>query len=452
MSIDNPVAARALARRVAVAVTVGALCLVPWPAGAQTDVSLELSLDDAVAAALANEPRLKAAEQQWQAAHSRRITAEWNRLGQLSTSFLYTPEQRPLDIEFPGAPPYIPPQTFEVKQLDRYSLSATLTQPLWTWGALAGQRASARHDEGASRHNLARARQQTAFDARRSFVQAATASAGVAVAEQGLAQQRGFLDLAQARERAGAAPRLDVLKAELAVAKAQADLSQARHADRLAREALASATMDARFRSASLRQSEAGLSTLPSEDAAIAAAQQRRPDLLAINEQADALRLGARATSAAALPALALRASITQQNDVAGDIFRKSSQLYQAGLVVSWDAFEPLRARSKAAELRANERSARENQRAIAEAVALDVRSALLSAREARERIDVEEHAVTVAEEQARVARLAYREGLITAVEAQDAELALTAAHFALLTARHDNAIAEARLKLATGE
>jgi outer membrane protein len=444
--------ARAPRRTLALAVIAGALCLAPPASHAQTDAAPELGLDDAVAAALANEPRLKAAEQQWQAAHARHVTAEWNRLGQLSTSFLYTPSQRPLDIEFPGVPPYIPPQTFEVKQLDRYSLSATLTQPLWTWGALASQRGSARHDEGASRQNFARARQQTAFEARRSFLQAATASAGVAVAEQSLIQQRGFLELAQARERAGAAAHLDVLKAELAVARAQAELSQARHADRLAREALASATMDARFRSALLRQPEAGMLALPTEEVAVAAAQQRRPDLLAINEQANALRLGARAATAAALPVLALRASITQQNDAAGDVFRKSSQLYQAGLVVSWDAFEPLRARSKAAELRAGERSARESQRAIAEAVALDVRSALLSAREARERIDVEAHAVTVAEEQARVARLAYREGLITAVEAQDAELALTAAHFALLTARHDGALAEARLKLAMGE
>jgi outer membrane protein TolC len=452
VSTNNPSAARAQARSLTVALTIGMLCLASGTSRAQTDASPELSLDDAVAAALANEPRLKAAEQQWQAAHARRITAEWNRLGQLSTSFLYTPEQRPLSIEFPGIPPYVPATSFEVRQLNRYSASATLTQPVWTWGALSSQRASARHDEGANRQSLARTRQQTAFEARRSFLQAATAAAAVGVSEQSLAQQRAFLELSQARERAGAVPHLDVLKAELAVARAQADLSQARHADRLAREALASATMDARFRSAPLRQPEAATSTLPVEEVAIAAAQQRRPDLLAINEQADALRQGARATTAAALPALALRASITQQNDVAGDIFRKSSQLYQAGLVVSWDAFEPLRARSKAAELRANERGARESQRAITEAVALDVRSALLSAREARERIDVESHAVTVAEEQARVARLAYREGLITAVEAQDAELALTAARFALLTARHDNAISEARLKLAMGE
>jgi outer membrane protein TolC len=79
------------------------------------------------------------------------------------------------------------------------------------------------------------------------------------------------------------------------------------------------------------------------------------------------------------------------------------------------------------------------------------VRSALLSVREARERIDVEQRALTVAEEQARVARLAYREGLITSVEGQDAELALTAARFALLRARHDGALAEARLTLAMG-
>ena len=61
-------------------------------------------------------------------------------------------------------------------------------------------------------------------------------------------------------------------------------------------------------------------------------------------------------------------------------------------------------------------------------------------------------HAVQVAEEQARVARLAYAEGVITSVEAQDAELGLTAARFALLRARLDAATARAELKFAVGE
>jgi outer membrane protein TolC len=64
----------------------------------------------------------------------------------------------------------------------------------------------------------------------------------------------------------------------------------------------------------------------------------------------------------------------------------------------------------------------------------------------------VEARALAVAEEQARVSRLAYREGLATASEAQESELALTAARFSLLRARLDLAMARAQLMLAMGE
>jgi outer membrane protein TolC len=57
-----------------------------------------------------------------------------------------------------------------------------------------------------------------------------------------------------------------------------------------------------------------------------------------------------------------------------------------------------------------------------------------------------------VAEEQARIARLAYREGVITSVEAEDAELALTAARFGVTRAAMDAALARAQLTFALGD
>ena len=434
-----------------------ALCLAGTMSAAQLAAPAmpdELGPEDAVASALANQPQLKAVEESVQAAAARSKHARWNRLGQLETFLLYTPEQRPLSVDFPGFPPYVPPSRFEVRQLAEYSLTLKLTQPLFTWGALTSQRQAASREEAASREGLERARQETAYQARQAFFQAATAVAAVAVAERNRGQQAAFLEVARSRERAGAVARLDVLKAELAVAQAESDLGEARNAERLAREALATATMDPRFRSAPLAEVDAAWAAgdLPSEDEAIARARQRRSDLRALERQAEALDLAARAASAAARPALVLQASITQQNDIAAEVFGKDSQLYNLGLAVTWDGFEPLRSREKVAELRATERSLRQSHRGRGEAVALEVRSALSSAREAQDRMRVQERAVQVAEEQARVARLAYGEGLITATEAQDAELALTAARFNVIRARHDAALALAQLRLSLGE
>jgi outer membrane protein TolC len=128
------------------------------------------------------------------------------------------------------------------------------------------------------------------------------------------------------------------------------------------------------------------------------------------------------------------------------------SRLYQAGLALTWEGFSPLRSSARAAELRASATEARHRLRAAEEGVSLEVRSALSSAREARERAEVQRRALGVAEEQARIARLAYREGVITSVEAEDAELALTSARFNLTRAEMDAALSQAQLAYALGE
>jgi outer membrane protein TolC len=428
------------------------LSLVAGLAWAEAGPPAELGPQDAVAAALANQPQLKAAASRSEAAAAHVRQLQWNRLGSLETVLLYTPALRPLSVDFPGIPPYVPPSSFEVRQLDTYALSASLTQPLFTWGALAGERAAARSEEVASRHSLERARQQATFEARRAFYRAAAAVAALGVSERNLEQQGAFLEAARSRERAGAAPHLDVLKAELAVTRAESTLGEVRNAERIAREALVTATMDPQFRAAILRVPDDLPEELPGEEEAVARALAGRPDLMALDRQADALSLAARATLASARPSLSLRATITQQNDVAGDLFDKDSQLYQANLVVAWDGVQAVRSRPQAEELRATERSVREGRRGVEEAVALEVRAALLSAREAGDRVHVESRALAVAEEQARVSRLAYGEGLATASEAQDSELALTAARFGVLRARLDVALARAALAFAVGE
>jgi outer membrane protein TolC len=191
---------------------------------------------------------------------------------------------------------------------------------------------------------------------------------------------------------------------------------------------------------------------LPKEEDAVRKAVAQRADLQSIQKQVNALELGSKAASASGLPSLSLRASITQQNEELGKAFNKESQIYQLGLVLSWEGFSPFRARAKSAELRANAQELKHRGASAEEGVSLEVRSALFNAGEARERAKVQKHALEVAEEQARIARLAYREGVLTSVEAQDAELALTSARFNKLRAELDASLAIAQLKYAMGE
>ncbi len=438
-------------RRVAACVGLG-LLMAAVPSRAEVPEPPALSVEDAVAATLGAQPRLRAAEDEVKAAAARARQAAWKRIGTVDTTGLVTPAQRPLRIDFPGIPNLVPPTSFEVKQLQTYALSATLTQPLFTWGALENNQASAEKETAASRGSRERLRQQLVLEASQAFLTAATAGAGVRVAEEALAQQQAFARAAQSRMEAGSAARLDVLKAELTVSEAEAALLAARNREKLAREALVTLTLDERFRTATLQGVGDSMADLPAETAAVARALAARPDLEALRRQGEGLGLRVRAVRGAALPALALRASLTQQNEELSRVFAKSGQVYQVSLALNWDATAPLRHRSQLAEVLALQDAVVQGLRATEEAVALQVRTALLDAGEARQQVRVAEGALATAEEQARVARLAYAEGALSTLEARDADLGLTNARFNSLRARLDLALAEARLRFALGD
>jgi len=411
-----------------------------------------LTLRDAVRAALKEQPSLKAAEAAAEASQHRAEQASLDRLGRLDTSYLWTPRQKNLEVAFPGIPPLIPATSFEVKQLQEHAFSASFTQPLWTWGALTKKVRAAEKEAEAGARVLDRSRQQTVFEASKAFLQAAQALEAAKAAPPGLEPQRACLRVATAPVDPGGAPRPDPPQARAGVAPAESDLLEARNRARLAREALVTLTLDPRFRAAPLEMPMAAASPLPAEAEAVARALKQRPDLAALGKAAEAFTLGGEAATAASRPALGFRASLTQQNDAAGRMWNGASRLYQAGFALSWEGFSPLRSNAKAAELRASATEARHRLRGAEEGVVLEVRIALSSAQEARERAEVQRRALTVAEEQVRIARLAYREGVITSVEAEDAELALTAARFQSTRAAMDTALTQAQLAFALGE
>lgn len=411
-----------------------------------------LSLPDAVRGALARQPRLKAVADQRDAAEARRDQARLDRLGKLEAALLYTPWQKPLEVTFPGVPPLIPAASFEIRTLRNWSLQESWTQPLFTWGALEHRARGAGVELEAADLQVARARQQTAFEATRAFLQAAQAEEAVKVASQALEQQQAFLQSAEARVRAGASARLDALKAELGVAQAQSALVEARHGAGLAREALASLTLDPRFRSEPLASPEPDSAAPVDEEAAVRRALESRSDLHALRRQSLALDHASRAARGSGLPALSFRATAVQQNDAFGSLTRKEGQQYAAGFALSWETFSPFRSRAKAAELKAASRALSHQAEAAEESVALEVRSAARALQEARERLSVQARAVAVAEEQARIARLAYKEGVLTAVDLQQAELGLSDARYRRLKASLDSALAQAGVRFAVGD
>lgn len=410
-----------------------------------------LTVDEAVQSALAQNPRLVAAHADTDAASAQASQARLDRIGRLELGALWAPELKNPQVSFPGVPPTMPPFRFDLALQQRNNLELSYVQPLWTWGALAGRVKAASLQAEASMDRASREQQQIRFEATQRFLEAQQAGAAVSVAEQALAQQQAFLATAGARVTEGVAPRLDVLKAELAVSQAESDLITLRNRARTTRENLVTVTRDQRFRQLPLAPSAGPSEEVPSEAACLQQARERRLDLKSLNRQASALRAGAAAERAAGLPSLHLQASWAQRSEQVSTLGETQNRTSLLGVAIRWEGLGPKRARARSAEFEARARQREAQASSLEDQLALEIRTARWRMEDAKAQITVAERALAQAEERARVSRVAYRAGTTTAVDAADAELAQSQAHYQVLATRLDLGVARAALELSLG-
>lgn len=410
-----------------------------------------LTLSDALESARARHPALAAARAARDAAQAGTGLARANQLGRLETSFQWTPVLKNPQIAVPANPPFLPAQSFPLDLTYRQQGSITLDQPLWTWGSLSGRVKAARLQEEEATQALRREGQEVRYQVIQAYLKAREAEAASEVAASTLELERAFLATAQARVREGTAPRLDSLKAELAVSRAGSDLVAQQNGARAAREELVAATEDPRFREGALAPVPPAQGPDRKVEDLVARALADRGDLRSLERRREALGAAADATRSGGRPTLSLVGSVAQQNGAWGPFLQDSSRTYLLGLALRWDALGQRRARYQAAETRMEADQVQAQARALADQATLEVRTAWLQVEDARAQVRLAEAAMAQAEEQARVARISYREGVATAVEAQDAELDLSRARYQQLAADLARDLAEARLEWAAG-
>lgn len=258
-----------------------------------------------------------------------------------------------------------------------------------------------------------------------------------------LASATAARDAAQKRFSAGDAPRLDVVRADVAIARATADLAAARAADANATEALrieTSVRVDfAQTRSEPL----ADFAAIPDPQAAIARALQTRSDIVSAREAVAAERAQVRATERGTFPPLTIQGGYSRGIDggtaIAGPNLTANLTIPLGGAASARVAQERQRLVQAEAKLTNTER-----------AVTLDVGSAT--------RTYAATHEARLAASQARIQAaaefaatdLGYRNGGSSSFELAGARATFAQAQVDELSAIYDEAAARAALQLAT--
>lgn len=329
------------------------------------------------------------------------------------------------------------------------AVDLTLSQTLYNWGKLGAGIRAAEVGLKTADEQLRLYRQAAYRDVVAAYHDIQLAKELYRLAQENRAQKQRHLEEAKRKFSAGVATDYDVLAAEVAAENTQPEVIRSGNSVRMARERLrfllamgaeevdVSETLDA----------PAAERTLPAGyDEAVQIAGKRRPELSDLR-----LRIGIYdelITIAAAenKPRLELKGAAgwhwANLNDP-GPSLDANGAAWNAGMFLTFPFFDGLRTNGKVAQARSDLRTKQIEETKLLEAIALEVRQAEFSYREAAEIRKALSGTVTQAERLVQMAEKGYEFGVKIRLEVDDAQLNLLQARSNLARAQRDYRVAQ---------
>jgi outer membrane protein TolC len=408
-----------------------------------------VSLPDAIRAAWARHPGLRAAREQASAARADADAADHSRLPSVALEAKAVRTDEPLmafgirlDQGVVTQGDFDPTRLNHPDAQTALGAGLTITQPIYAGGRIsAGRRATTAAADGATASFDAR-RQELALGVVQAYFGAAAAEEGLRFADDLLVQARETERFVRARNLQGLAFDADLARATAFRAQAEAERVSAEEQVDAARSALALLAGD------ELRQ--ATLATPLDEAAGAAPAGDdpaARPSLRAARLQRDAAEAGADAARGSLLPSVGARASLeTLRTSGLGD----GNTFYAIGLAARWDLSLGDADRARAARARAAAAAdALAWEERLARREVDDARRALASA---RARIASAGEALAASDSALKLRRARHEQGLLPLGDVLDAQTALAGARALTVKARLEVRTAGARLAVALGQ
>jgi outer membrane protein len=405
----------------------------------------ELTIPDAIAIALRNNPTVAIAEEDVRAAAGGVQQAASALMPHAQANVQRT---TPVDL---------PPFTFQARG-STWQTTFTINWLLYNWGAARNSYQAARNLTAAAADSYVRTDEQIAYNVRQNYYAVLTARTGVDVQQEVLNSAQENLRVARLRYEAGVAPQYDVLAAEARVASVQQELVAAQGRLDVAWAALAQVlgvpippgTVVATPPLATPAGTDLPilLETAFAQRADLRAAECQ---MYAAERQLAATRVGARPSVSAVasytfLPSTSVNLGLPGEQPV---VVSQNSGFI--ALAISWPMFTAGLVEGETQTAQARYEQTRENVQSVRNQIDFGVRSAYFLVQSAQAQIVAGEKEVTQATEALRIANLRYREGVGTSVEVLQAEVSLQDARTRLNEATFTLNLAVAGLDLAVG-
>jgi outer membrane protein len=422
----------------------------PAPNDQPPSTNRTLSLAEAERLAVAQHPSVSLSKAQTRAAEAAADQAFAPLLPQVTATASY---QRATGnfVQRPGALPTntaaTRAPTFDTFSAWNFGLSAT--ELIWDWGKTTGNYRSAQAGVDAQRESETTTALDVLQATRSAYFQAWAQRSLVAVANENLANMDRHLEQVNGFVTAGSRPEIDLAQTRADRANAALQLANARAGYETAKAQLAQAIgmdrevdFDVENHPFPAEEGE----DLPVERmlrAAIAA----RPEMRALEKQADSQRLAIRAAQGAYGPSLGANANASE----AGVDLTKLTWNFGVGATLTWQLFQGGLTKATVRAAEANEAATRAQLAQMKQQVRFDLTQALLNVQAAKVSVATAKEAEVNARERLRLAEGRYQAGAGSIIELQDAQVAETSAAAQVVQAEFSLSLARASMRRAMG-
>jgi len=415
-----------------------------------------LSLKEAVSLALDKHPSMEAAGAEVKAAEIRVREARSGYLPKLNYSESWQRSDNPVFVFSSLLTQHqFSEQNFAIGPLNRpdamnnFQSQVVLDQTVWDAGTTGKQVRSAELGQKMAGEEQRHARMELIAGVVRAYNGLALSLESLKVAQEAVRSAEADLNRADATRAAGMSTDADVLAIRVHLAAMREQEIRRTYDTDIARATLNDALglpLDTPHDLTTPLTPLAAVETpLPQEEES---ARQARPEARQVRLSADVAQLRKETAHAALLPQVSFRVMFEADRQRFID---RGGANWLAAASLRWNLFNGFADKARIDAAAQGIVRARAQQRQIESAVSLQVRSAYLNLKSAQERIALAETTVAQAEENLRIVKNRYDNGLNNVTDLLRSETALTEARVRRLAAVHDQRLASAALELAAG-
>ena len=330
--------------------------------------------------------------------------------------------------------------------------SLTLNQTIYDFGRTSGGYDAAKESGRSAKADIAATRETVTLGVIQSYYAFLAALENQTAMAEIKAQMAKHLEQARAQAEKGTRTRIDVTRAESDLANAELSVLKAKSAVANARLGLNNAM--GRFDLGEYKvvnDSHEVAWPMENGDALVHEAQNARPDIISLRAKLRAVQALRQTAIGGFLPVLGGSAGYSYLWNKTDDDQKTRKHNWFVGLNLNWNFLGGLTAIHNLHENEANVRALRASLQTLENGVRVDVESALVAGRDARDKIAPSEALLKSAKETLELAEARYQAGLGTIVDVTDAEAQYAQARVGLIGAQFDLQTARAKIYKALG-